>query len=239
MKIKEYYKKYNELKKDPKKKSLLFLGFYIIFFIILIALIRMNNNTSHGNEYEDYKNGSNSSFSIKNTLNNNYSFNYIVNLDNTNHIYSGTCSSNGYCLFDSNNIKYFKLNDEDFFKFDVLWTKCDNPMLFYDFFNYKEVSYILSDAYVDSTTSFGDGNYEYKLLISTNNLNKIIFNKDTDYDETPNNIILEADSSREVNKIKYNLDNYCKLNNLCKNNLSVEIDYDNFGGIKDIENPVK
>ena len=171
MKIKEYYKKYNELKKDPKKKSLLFLGFYIIFFIILIALIRMNNNTSHGNEYEDYKNGSNSSFSIKNILNNNYSFNYIVNLDNTNHIYSGTCSSNGYCLFDSNNIKYFKLNDEDFFKFDVLWTKCDNPMLFYDFFNYKEVSYILSDAYVDSTTSFGDGNYEYKLLISTNNLN--------------------------------------------------------------------
>ena len=68
MKIKEYYKKYNELKKDPKKKSLLFLGFYIIFFIILIALIRMNNNTSHGNEYEDYKNGSNSSFSIKNIL---------------------------------------------------------------------------------------------------------------------------------------------------------------------------
>ncbi len=92
---------------------------------------------------------------------------------------------------------------------------------------------------MDSTTNYETGDYEYKLFISTNSLNKIIFNTNTDYDEIPNNITLRTNSSNSVYKINYSLDSYCKLNNLCNNNLSLEISYDKFGEIEEIKNPVK
>lgn len=235
MKIKEIFKKYKEIRKDPQKRAWVVLGFYFIFFLILIISIRVGNSSNR--KYNNYQNGKSTKYDLSKIINGNYQFNYNINLDSNIYSYTGNCN-NYNCLFNSNNIDYYKSHDL-YFVHDTIWSKCDNPIKFYQFMNIDNISQILNNSYLDSTTNYESGDYEYKLLISTNSLDKIIFNNVTDYDEIPNNITLRTNNENSVYKINYNLDSYCKLNNLCNNNLSIEISYDKFGEIEEIKNPVK
>lgn len=238
MKIINLLKKYKEIRKDPQKRAWVILGFYFIFFLVLIIFIRVGSSVNRGSgRYSNYQNGTNIKYNLSEIINGNYQFNYNINLDNNIYSYTGSCN-NYNCLFNSNNINYYK-NHDLYFIHNSIWSKCDNPIKFYQFMEIDNISRNLKNSYLDSTTNYETGDYEYKLFISTNSLDKIIFNTNTDYDEIPNNITLRTNSSNSVYKINYNLDSYCKLNNLCNNNLSVEISYDKFGEIEEIKNPVK
>ena len=141
-------------------------------------------------------------------------------------------------MFDYNGNNYFS-SDDKYFINNSIWSKCDNPIMFYNFINPSKLTSILENSWNEANTSYEDGRHEYSLLISTNTLNKLLDSKNTDYDDVPNKIVVSTDSDKLANKITYNLDSYCKLNNLCDNSLSLEISYYRFGKIEGIDNPIE
>ena len=78
----------------------------------------------------------------------------------------------------------------------------------------------------------------YDLSITSDTINKIIDNKDTDTEEVPNKIIVYADENGEIYKISYNLDSYCKIIEGCQNTLKIDLEYSNVGNVKEIKNPI-
>ena len=79
----------------------------------------------------------------------------------------------------------------------------------------------------------------YKYLISTNTINKMIYNIDSDFEEVPNDIDIVLDNNSGTNTIKFKLDSFCKLNNKCNESLQIEASYEMFNSVKEIGNPIK
>lgn len=235
MKMKELFKNIKELSKTTKGKAILFFGFYFVFFIIIMIIARFGSRNY--TKPSDYETGKSGTFYINDIVDKNYGFTYQVSLDNVKYTYTGTRNSNN-TLFDYNGNNYFS-SDDKYFINNSIWSKCDNPIMFYNFINPSKITSILENSWNEANTSYEDGRHEYSLLISTNTLNKLLDSKNTDYDEIPNKIVVSTDSDKLANKITYNLDSYCKLNNLCDNSLSLEISYYRFGKIEGIDNPIE
>lgn len=235
MKMKELFKNIKELSKTTKGKAILFFGFYFVFFIIIMIIARFGSRNY--TKPSDYEKGKSGTFYINDIVDKNYGFTYQVSLDNVKYTYTGTRNSNN-TLFDYNGNNYFS-SDDKYFINNSIWSKCDNPIMFYNFINPSNLTSILENSWNEANTSYEDGRHEYSLLISTNTLNKLLDSKNTDYDEIPNKIVVSTDSDKLANKITYNLDSYCKLNNLCDNSLSLEISYYRFGKIEGIDNPIE
>ena len=235
MKMKELFKNIKELSKTTKGKAILFFRFYFVFFIIIMIIARFGSRNY--TKPSDYEKGKSGTFYINDIVDKNYGFTYQVSLDNVKYTYTGTRNSNN-TLFDYNGNNYFS-SDDKYFINNSIWSKCDNPIMFYNFINPSKLTSILENSWNEANTSYEDGRHEYSLLISTNTLNKLLDSKNTDYDEIPNKIVVSTDSDKLANKITYNLDSYCKLNNLCDNSLSLEISYYRFGKIEGIDNPIE
>lgn len=235
MKMKELFKNIKELSKTTKGKAILFFGFYFVFFIIIMIIARFGSRNY--TKPSDYEKGKSGTFYMNDIVDKNYGFTYQVSLDNVKYTYTGTRNSNN-TLFDYNGNNYFS-SDDKYFINNSIWSKCDNPIMFYNFINPSKLTSILENSWNEANTSYEDGRHEYSLLISTNTLNKLLDSKNTDYDEIPNKIVVSTDSDKLANKITYNLDSYCKLNNLCDNSLSLEISYYRFGKIERIDNPIE
>lgn len=235
MKMKELFKNIKELSKTTKGKAILFFGFYFVFFIIIMIIARFGSRNY--TKPSDYEKGKSGTFYMNDFVDKNYGFTYQVSLDNVKYTYTGTRNSNN-TLFDYNGNNYFS-SDDKYFINNSIWSKCDNPIMFYNFINPSKLTSILENSWNEANTSYEDGRHEYSLLISTNTLNKLLDSKNTDYDEIPNKIVVSTDSDKLANKITYNLDSYCKLNNLCDNSLSLEISYYRFGKIEGIDNPIE
>ena len=235
MKMKELFENIKELSKTTKGKAILFFGFYFVFFIIIMIIARFGSRNY--TKPSDYEKGKSGTFYINDIVDKNYGFTYQVSLDNVKYTYTGTRNSNN-TLFDYNGNNYFS-SDDKYFINNSIWSKCDNPIMFYNFINPSKLTSILENSWNEANTSYADGRHEYSLLISTNTLNKLLDSKNTDYDEIPNKIVVSTDSDKLANKITYNLDSYCKLNNLCDNSLSLEISYYRFGKIEGIDNPIE
>ena len=71
--------------------------------------------------------------------------------------------------------------------------------------------------------------------MSSNTVNKIVYNTDTDYDEAPNKINVIIDKSSL--DITYYYDSFCKMSGKCSS-LEIETYYEMFNGVKEIENPI-
>lgn len=235
MKMKELFKNIKELSKTTKGKAILFFGFYFVFFIIIMIIARFGSRNY--TKPSDYEKGKSGTFYINDIVDKNYGFTYQVSLDNVKYTYTGTRNSNN-TLFDYNGNNYFS-SDDKYFINNSIWSKCDNPIMFYNFINPSKLTSILENSWNEANTSYEDGRHEYFLLISTNTLNKLLDSKNTDYDDVPNKIVVSTDSDKLANKITYNLDSYCKINNLCDNSLSLEISYYRFGKIEGIDNPIE
>ena len=89
---------------------------------------------------------------------------------------------------------------------------------------------------MDYKTDYQSGNTKYGFLISSNTINSLINNKETDIDEMPNKIIVNTNEEEYVSEINYDLDSYCINNKLCKKNLEINLSYDSFGEIDKIVN---
>ena len=93
-------------------------------------------------------------------------------------------------------------------------------------------------ASLESKTTYEDGRSSINMLISTNTLNQKLNNIDSDFFEEPNKITLIANKNNEIDEINYDLSSYCTLNKLCQNSLKITLNYEMYGEIKNIENPV-
>lgn len=226
--ILEYLK---ELKKKPYGKAVFFFGFYLIFFIILFILIGVMGQTTP----KDYNNNVINPVSIKSILDKNYSFSYKVVLDNNTYLYEGD-KFNDNISFKYNDKEYFQNNSNTYVK-DNEWISSTDPIKFKYFFNENNLDNIINNAYYESKTTYESGKNTYNYLISSNTINRIIDNSETDYSEEANKLSIVK--TNDVEEISLNLDSYCVLNKLCDKSLKIIINYDNYKSVKEIVNPIE
>ena len=204
-----------ELRKKPYGKAAFFFGFYLIFFIVIFLIFSIGGKDTNKND----NNADNKYFK-----NYNYSYEYKVVLDNNTYTYTG--SKEGiYFKYNYNGKEYYSSGSKSFVKEEEV-KEVDNPVKFSKFFDEDIIVEIINASYIDSHTTYGNGEALYNLLTSSNTLNKILDGKETDYDEVPNKIKITV-KEKHISEINYNLDSYCKNNDSC-NSLNITISYSNY-----------
>ena len=133
--------------------------------------------------------------------------------------------------------EYYRDSDKFFVK-EEAWIKADSPYLFEKFLDTSTISSLIQASTYLSKTSYDSGKTTFNLLLSTNTINSMIHQIDSDFMEEQNQIIISTDENRVVNQITFLLDSYCTLNHFCEKNLKIELNYDDFGKIEKIENPI-
>lgn len=226
----------NNLKSTARGKAVLFFSCYLIFFIILFIIISSSSRTILGGEFEKSHNGE---FDITKITNNNYTYKYSINIDVLEHDFLGE-RTNYLELFEYNNNEYFKNNEDKiiYINDNNKWIVCDNPNGFDYFTNIDNIKKLVESSTYISKTDYESGKQTYNYEISTTTIEKIKNNVDIDLDDKPNEIVFSTDEEGNVNKIKLNLDSYGKYNKICIKYFSIELEYDNFGKIDDIKNPI-
>ena len=233
--MKETFETVKEISKNPRGRALLFFGFYFIVFAVLIFFIR---EASHNNKPTDeFESGRPYSFNTNKLLNHNFQFHYTVTLDDKVYEYSGD-RYNDMEQFQYNKLDYFR-NKDAFFVNEKTWIKSDNPYVYYDFINVDNIIDLIGISTYESKTSYNNGKTNYNFLISSNTLNKVINETDTDFFEDPNKIFISTDENKDINNIILYLDSYCLNNKLCNKSLKIELEYDKYGEIKEIESPIQ
>lgn len=186
---------------------------------------------------QEYEKGRAGQFNSSLLLGKNYYYDYKVNLDGVLHDYYGKRYQD-IELFKYNNNEYYR-NGDDYFINNNPWVKCDNPYVFYEIINVDNLCDILNNATLITKDKSEEGKLTYKYQISTNTINKLLYNLDTDFDEVPNEINILLDGSSGTNTIDMNLNSFCLLDEKCNNNLSIVLNYELFNSVKNIDNPIK
>lgn len=234
-KIKEIVK---DIKNNPQKKGILFLGIYFIFFLLVIMSLRTSNTINQEKSKE--KISSNFEYSLKNIKNNNYSFKYTEVLDNNLVMYSGD-QLFGNSRFNKtyNNIveQYYDSNGIFLKKELNGWMKVNNPYIFKELRDIHKIEKILKRATFISKTEYKEQTKTYNYQISTTTLVDLIDNQKVDLDDNINTIVLTTNSENEVVKIEFNLTPYTNYKQLSTVLGTVQVEYTNFGKIEKIEEP--
>lgn len=232
--MKDKIKQIKEIIKDPKKKAILFFCFYSVFFLVIILLLRFGDRSI--TKSSDYEKGNSPTFDIQSILEDNYLYGYTITLDGVKYEYYGEKVGNTE-YFEFAGKAYYKDGDKFFVK-DNQWSECESPYVFSDFLDTEKLYSLLEKSYFESKTTYQSGKNNFNFLISTNTINQILSNIDSDFLEEPNQIVLIANNDKIINEVTLNLDSYCSLNNLCQKSLKINLQYDMFGEISSIENPV-
>ena len=219
-----------DLRKTPRGRAILFFGAYFFFFLLLIIISRFGNRTSNY-KYDDFEKNKVSFDSI---ANNNYNFTYSVFLDDMKYIFTGERNGDITKINYLDNV-YYKINDNYYDSNNMI---VDNPIIFSLFLDNNNYDNICENSYYESKTEYEDSHLRFDYLLSTNTINSLFYNIESDYNEEANKIVYSTDKDKDVYQINYILDSYCLLNNLCERSLKIEIAYDKFGEISKIENPI-
>lgn len=215
--MKEYWNKFKEFRKDPKKRSISLLIVYGIFFIFVIIYVRSykpappiesNNNQSI----------------IKDSINavTSYEYNYDIIKDNTIINISGTHYENK---------DIFKIDSDNYNVKDnyIYSTLDDNKTIEFplDRLNYNNIEKLLNNFDYNYKIEYKNGQIKYDYIVS---------NKDysTYYQEENNNegnVYIITVKSDYINKIEIDLSEYYKINNY-----KITIQYTNINNISNIEN---
>ena len=228
--MKNFIKKIKEIKKTENGKAILFFGFYLVFFLILFSIIIFGGKKDY--LIQEYEKGKPASLNTSWLLNKNYYYDYKIKLNGVLSDYYGKRYQD-IESFKYNNKEYYR-NGKDFFVNNGTWVKCDNPYVFYNLIDVDKVSNLLVNATFVSREEVKEDKYKYIYLLSSNTVNKIVYNTDTDYDEVPNKIIVVIDNKSSVD-ITYYYDSFCKMSEKC-NSLEIETYYEMFNGVKEIDN---
>ena len=234
-KIKEIKEAFNN-EDNSTKKAILFFGFYFIFFAILILVIIFWGKDDY--LLQEYERG-NTAASPEGYFAHSYLFDYKVTVDGVLHDYYGK-KYNDQESFKYNNLDYYREKDS-FFVNKEKWDQCDNPYVYYDFLNIDNVSLLLQNAtLMNAGEKKEKGDFSlYNYLITSNTINKVLYNTVTDYDEIPNSIDMYTDTQQRITKIVYKLNSFCGHRDDCKENLTIELNFEMFGEVQKIDNPIK
>ena len=182
--MKNLFENFSDFTKKKNGKPILFFGFYLLFFIFIFMLIKFEGNKNFFNQ--EYEKGRPSQFNSSLLLDKNYYYDYKINLDGVLYDYYGKRYQDVES-FKYNNNEYYR-NGNDFFINNGMWVKCDNPYLFYEIISVENLSLIINNSMSISREEVEKNKILYKYVISTNTINKLIYNVESDYDEIPNEI---------------------------------------------------
>lgn len=236
-KFKELIKTIKELAKNPRGRGILFFAGYFIFFLIIIVVFRFCRGTPIIKG--EYEKGNPYKYKFSSIMSNNYEYKYVFIKDEVTTTIEGKKNKDKE-LFKIGQNNYYKNEENYFTEKNGVWIKCDNPYI--DIFNYvldaNNLEKILKDSYYISKTNYESGKETYNFLISTNNLNFLIKDSKTDIDDVSNEIVLSTDEDLYVNEIKLKATSYGEFNKLCVNSLNIELYFNNYGKIEEIESPI-
>ncbi len=215
------------------KKTIVFFGFYLVFFLIIFLLLTFNSNKNYlTQEYES----SNSKVNNKGLLKKNFVYDYKINVDGVLHDYYGKKYEDTE-KFKYNNLDYYRDKNKFLVNKDGKWTSCDNPYVFFEFIDFDSMLKIIQNATFMAKTENADGTILYHYLITSNTINKVLYDKDSDYDEDPDSIDIYTDSSDNITNIHYQLNHFCTHVDNCNNTLDIEMNFEMNGSVKKIDNP--
>lgn len=229
-----------ELLKTPRGRGILFFVGFFIFFLTVILIVRF----ADGGEVigSGYESGTPYSYSISNIVNDNYKFNYEVEIDGNKIVYSGERYNNDIELFSYfdgvSTLNYYRNLDNYLVDNNGIWVKSNNPYLYSSFMDIEKISELLSVSTYISKTEYDSGKKVYNFQFSTATVIDIFEGIEIDIDDFPNEISLSTDNDGNTNEIRFKLDSYCKYNKLCNGNMEIYLTYDDYGEIEEIANPV-
>ena len=182
-----------EIQENPKGKAILFFLFYIIFFLIVICILFFGKRDY--TKPSDYEKGNSNIYSVENLLEGNYSFIYTITLDDKVYEYHGK-KKDDFESFQYLNKNYYR-NGNEFYIEDGAWVKCENPYLYSEFLDTKNINKLVGLASFLSETNYESGKITYNYLLSTNTINKEIHNIESDFLEEPNQVIVSKDEDKK------------------------------------------
>lgn len=233
--MKDLIEKLKEIRNSPKGGAIFFFGFYFFFFVLVFLL--MNVGQRKPLLLKNYDDNKKNSFNVGYLTNKNYNFTYNIYLDNILYQYVG--KQNGdKVLFDFNGKNYY-VEDNNYYVYENgMWTNTDNPYVVdSSFFDVDKLVDLITLSSFEAKTEYESGKVVYNFLISSNTINQYMYNIDSDFLENPNKLIVSVENN-SVNNIVFYLDSFCTLNNICRESLKVELDYNNYGEIEEINNPI-
>ncbi|MBQ3307163.1 MAG: hypothetical protein IJG68_03100 [Bacilli bacterium] len=233
--MKEFLEKINELKEHPNGKAIFFFAFYFVFFAFVFLWIHLAGDKDAITQ--EYEKGNSSSFNMKEIFSQNYVYDYKVTIDNVLHDYYGKKLSTVES-FKYNNQDYYNNEGNFFVHMNDDWVNTSSPYLYSEFYQNEIIKELFNRATYYSTTTYDNGTSDFHFLISSNTFYKLFYDQNTDYDEVPNEIIYTANANHDVVKITYLLDSYCATLDDCGEHLTIELNYDLFGSMESIDNPV-
>lgn len=224
-----------DISKKPKGKAVLFFLGYLLFFIVVFLFIRFAGREDA--LIQEYEKGDTYKIKIDSVVKNNFTYDLKVVIDGVTYDYYGKRYNANIETFKYNNLDYYRNGDEFLVNKNDVWTVTESPYKYYDFIYTDLIVEILNSATLYSEEKL-DNSINYTLKISSNTLNKIFYDKDTDFDEVPNTIVVNS-TDKIINSVSYDLNSFCKLNNLCTNSMKITTTFDMYGDVKKIDNPMQ
>ena len=233
--MKKFIKLIKELYKTPKGKAALFFGGYVLFFIFLMIFVRVI--TPDTTSSEDFEAGNPYDYSISNLVSLNYNYTYTITCDNKKYEYNGK-SDGEEEIFIYDGVDYYRNSDGFYNNKSGSFVKGNNPFQQYYFLQLDNINDLFSKAYYVSKTEYDDARQEYKYLISTNTIIKLMDDKDIDISDDANNLTLGTDTDGYVNRLEFGLDSFAKYKKVCNGKLNIILNYKDYGNIDKIKSPL-
>ena len=228
----------NNLKKTDRGRALLFFLGYLIFFVIVFIFIQTSSRVNLSRD--DFENGTTVNFNVDKIQDNNYSYKYTITLDINDYEFVGKRQDN-LEEFNYNEYYYFRdyKTNKSYREEKGNWVECKDPNDFKYFTDIENIIDLANNATYISKTNYESGKTTYNYEISTTTIEKLMHDVDIDLDDKPNELVFSTDEEENVVSIKMKLDSYGKYKNYSKKYFSINLEYDDFGDIKELENPIK
>ena len=222
----EYIQKFLELWKNPRCRSLIILGMYIIFFAFVISSIDTDNIGEYEeiqeiDVMEEYSNMDNyaSKIIIKNELEENIDIkvnknDYLINYNNENYYY--------------NTVKLYKQNEDNY-------TKTETNLLDFEVWKFtpKFISDLIEKGTFNSKTEYADGMIANTYLVKIEDFIKSYYNNENSDIRTFEITVYQ--NEKQVNKVVLNLTNIYNMGQFSNtHDYIVTIEYDLIGKISPI-----
>lgn len=227
-----------ELTSTPRGKGVVFFGAYLLFFIV-IAIIARTGGSGELSNNKSYETGSPLQFSLANIQNSNYQFTYEFIIDNTTYLYQGTKTIDKELFNFNNTTQYYANKNVYFMNNSGVWINTQNPYILKEFVDIKTISSLIEASTYVSKTEYDSGKNVYSFSLSSASISKLLNNTDLDIEEIPNELIVGTDNDNYVNSLKFNLDSYCKVKQLCTNSMKINLSYELFGEVDEIISPLE
>ena len=98
---------------------------------------------------------------------------------------------------------------------------------------------LIEKATYISKTEYDSGKDVYNFKISSATISKLFEGVDIDAEEIPNEIIISVDEDNNITEVKYLLDSYCKVKEICVSNMNITLNYEEFGKVEEITSPLE